>query len=161
MRVVYPGSFDPVTTGHFDIIERGAAMFDELVVVVAPNEDKKKPLFSVPERVEMLTAVCAHLENVSVDFFDGLLVSYANKKQATAILRSLRAVSDFEFEFQMALMNRRLDPSVETIFLMTGAEHSYLSSSIVKEIAALGGSVTGLVPALVEDHLQQKLQGRG
>jgi pantetheine-phosphate adenylyltransferase len=157
MRAVVPGSFDPVTSGHLDVIKRAAAMFDEVVVAVAPNSGKL-PLFSVEERVEMLREVCAELGNVTVDCFEGLLVSYLEKKSASVIVKGLRAVSDFEFEFEMALMNRRLAPSIETVFLMTGAEYSYLRSSVVKEVASLGGSITGLVPASIESRLQVKLR---
>jgi len=157
MRAVYPGSFDPVTNGHVDIIERAAALFDEVVVAVAPNVDKES-LFDVEERVEMLRDACGHLRNVKIEWFRGLLVSYLQSKRARVIIRGLRAVSDFEFEFEMTLMNRRLDPSIETVFLMTTADYSYLRSSIVKEVIALGGSVSGLVPPLVEERLRLKLR---
>ncbi|MDO8684705.1 MAG: pantetheine-phosphate adenylyltransferase [Armatimonadota bacterium] len=157
MRAVYPGSFDPVTNGHVDIIERAARVFDEVIVAVAPNRGKE-PLFCIQERMEMLSEVCAHLKNVSVDSFEGLLVSYAERRQAGVIVRGLRAVSDFPYEFEMALMNRRLNPSIETVFLMTGAENAYLSSSVVKEVTALGGSIDGLAPDLVVERLRLKLQ---
>jgi pantetheine-phosphate adenylyltransferase len=147
-----------VTNGHLDIIGRAALMFDSVVVAVARNYSKA-PMFTAEERVEMLRAVCSQWSNVSIDAFEGLLVNYAFEKNATVIVKGLRAVSDFEYELQMALMNRRLNGSVETVFLMTGPEHSYLSSSIVKEIARLGGTVEGLVPNRVEELLRQKLAG--
>lgn len=156
MRGLVPGSFDPVTNGHLDIIERAAAMCEEVIVAVARNSTKT-PLFTVDERIEMLTEACAEWPNVSVSTFEGLLVDFALNHGVTAIVKGLRAVSDFEYELQMALMNRRLSDKVETIFLMTGAEHSYLSSSIVKEIARLGGAVEGLVPSRVEQRLRQKV----
>ena len=151
-----PGSFDPVTNGHLDIIQRAAAMFENVLVAVAKNYSKAS-LFTLEERVAILTEVCSDLPNVRIDAFEGLLVRYAVENGATVIVKGLRAVSDFEYELQMALMNRRLQQNVETVFLMTGAEHSYLSSSIVKEIARLGGSVEGLVPQSVERRLQSKL----
>ncbi|MCC6485114.1 MAG: pantetheine-phosphate adenylyltransferase [Armatimonadetes bacterium] len=154
---VYPGSFDPVTSGHLDIIERAAHLFDKVIVAVAPNT-QKNPLFTTQERLSLLRKVCESFSNVSVDCFSGLLVNYALAHGARAIVKGLRAVSDFEFELQMAQMNRRLAPEVHTVFMMTTTEHSYLSSSIVKEIAALGGSVKGLVPGVVEDFLIKKLQ---
>lgn len=155
-RALVPGSFDPVTNGHLDIIERAAALFDSVLVAVARNS-AKTPLFTLEERIEMLTEVCAPWPNVQVDSFEGLLVHYAREQEAVIIVKGLRAVSDFEYELQMALMNRKLSSAVETVFLMTGAEHSYLSSSIVKEIARLGGSVEGLVPQSVGQRLQQRL----
>ncbi len=155
-RALVPGSFDPVTTGHLDIIGRAASMFDSVVVAVARNSSKA-PLFSLEERVEMLQAVCNPWPKVTISSFHGLLVEYAVEQQASVIVRGLRAVSDFEYELQMALMNRRLNSAVETVFLMTGAEYSYLSSSIVKEIARLGGSVEGLVPNIVGQRLREKV----
>lgn len=146
-----------MTNGHLDLIERAASVFDEVIVAIAPNVGKE-PLFTVEERREMLSEVCRGLRNVSVDSFDGLLVSYVQKKNARVIVKGLRAVSDFQYEFEMALTNRRLAPSVETVFLMTSADYSYLSSSLVKEIAALGGSVQGLAPESVEEKLKQRLQ---
>jgi pantetheine-phosphate adenylyltransferase len=154
-RAIYPGSFDPVTNGHMDILERAAKLFDEVIVAVATNPSKT-PLFSVEERVEMLKVASRHLPNVSVESFNGLLVPYASSKGAQVIVKGLRALSDFEFEFEMALMNRRLDEGIETIFLMTNAEYSYLSSSIIKEVAGFGGSVRGLVPDVVEEALKRK-----
>lgn len=153
---IYPGSFDPVTTGHVDIIERASCLFDKLVVAVAPNSNKQ-PMFSTEERLEMLSEVCAKISNIQVDSFSGLLVNYAREHGAAAIVKGLRAVSDFEFELQMAQMNRRLAPEVHTVFLMTTTEHSFLSSSIVKEIARLGGDISGLVPPLAEQRLRSKL----
>lgn len=152
MRAIYPGSFDPVTNGHLDIIERAARTFDELIVAVAVNKEKR-PLFSVEERVELLREACRHLDNVQVDYFNGLTVDYVESKGAKVIIRSLRAVSDFEYELQMALTNKRLNDRVETLFMMTSAEYSFLSSSIVKELAELGAPLTGLVPPIVEDRL--------
>ena len=156
VRALVPGSFDPVTNGHLDIIGRAATMFDSVLVAVAVNSSKT-PMFSADERVRMLREVCADWRNVSIDAFEGLLVNYAFERNATVIVKGLRAVSDFEYELQMALMNRRLNQDIETVFLMTGPEHSYLSSSIVKEIARLGGTVEGLVPNRVEELLRQKL----
>ncbi|BCW98756.1 MAG: phosphopantetheine adenylyltransferase [Armatimonadota bacterium] len=157
---IYPGSFDPVTSGHMDIIERASSLFDLVVVAVAPNP-LKQPLFTVEERVEMLKVVCAPIQGVEVDCFEGLLVDYCRRKGATVILKGLRAVSDFEFELQMAQMNRRLAPEIHTLFLMTTTEQSYLSSSIVKEIARLGGSIEGLVPPPVEGYLRARLAETG
>ncbi len=151
-----PGSFDPVTNGHIDIISRAAVLFEQVRVVVAENASKT-PLFTLGERIEMLEEVCSGFRNVQVHSFQGLLVNYAQKHSATVIVKGLRAVSDFEYELQMALMNRRLADNVETMFLMTGAEYSYLSSNIVKEIARLGGAVEGLVPKSVEKRLREKL----
>ncbi len=157
MIAVYPGSFDPVTSGHFDIICRAAGMYERLIVLVAVNSTKS-PLFTAPERVGMLRECCAALPNVTVDTLPtGLLVEHAMALGAKVIVKGLRAVSDFEYEFQMALLNRRLQPQVETVFLMTGAEHSYLSSSIVKEIGRLGGDITGLVPDAALPLLRGKL----
>ena|SRR5579871_2037791 len=150
-----PGSFDPVTNGHLDIIARATGMFSAVRVVVARNSTKT-PLFTIEERMGMLTEVCAPYTNVTVDTFDGLLVNYAAAHGATVIVKGLRFVSDFEYEMQMALMNRHLNSAVETVFLITGAEYSGLSSSIVKEIARLGGAVEGLVPNIVRQALCAK-----
>ncbi len=158
-RAVYPGSFDPVTNGHLDIITRGAALVDELVVAVVTNP-AKKPLFTLDERKEILTKTVSGLPNVRVDAFSGLLVDFVRQRQATIILKGLRAVSDFEFEFQMALLNRNLAPEVDTIFLMTADQHAFLSSSSIKEIASLGGTVARMVPSYVELKLQQKFGPR-
>jgi pantetheine-phosphate adenylyltransferase len=158
VKAICPGSFDPVTGGHIDVIERAARVFGEVIVAVAPNPGKKT-LFTVEERLEMLREVTNHLPNVRVDAFDGLLVDYAHQQNVSVIVKGLRAVSDFEFEFQMALMNRNLAPEIETVFMMTGAEFSYLSSSIVKELAAMGGPIRGLVPEAVERELTKKFIG--
>jgi pantetheine-phosphate adenylyltransferase len=156
MIAVYPGSFDPVTSGHFDVIARAAGMFETLIVLVAANSSKAS-LFTGEERVDLLRQSCADLPNVRVELLPpSLLVSYVVESGAKVIVKGLRAVSDFEYEFQMALLNRHLQPDVETIFLMTAAQHAYLSSSIVKEIARLGGDITGLVPEPVQAALKSK-----
>ncbi len=158
MIAVYPGSFDPVTSGHFDIICRAAGMFETLIVLVAANSSKS-PLFTAEERADLLRLSCADLPNVRVELLPpALLVSFVVESGAQVIVKGLRAVSDFECEFQMALLNRHLEPKVETIFLMTAAEHAYLSSSIVKEIARLGGDITGLVPEPVQAALAKEFQ---
>jgi pantetheine-phosphate adenylyltransferase len=153
---IYPGSFDPVTNAHLDIIDRGRNLFDKVIVAVLVNLEKK-PLFSVQERVGMLTDVTKQWDNVEVDQFEGLLVNYAASRNASAILRGIRAVSDFDYEFQMALMNRRLAGKIETVFLVPAEAYTYLSSTLVKEVVALGGSVEGLVPEEVEVLLKEKL----
>ncbi len=153
---IYPGSFDPVTNGHLDLIERGAKIFDRLVVSVLRNFEKE-PLFTVEERVKMLREVTLPWPNVEVDVFSGLLVEYARLRQANVILRGIRAVSDYEYELQMALMNRKLNPEVETVFMMPSVKYSYLSSRLVREIAQLGGSITDLVPPVVEERLRAKI----
>ncbi len=156
MRVaIYPGSFDPVTNGHLDIIERAATLFDKLIVAVSLNPGKK-PLFTVEERLEMLSEVTSYLGNVCIDSYQGLTVNYAREKNAQAIIRGLRAISDFENEFMMALTNKKLQASVETIFLMTRAEYSFISSSAVKEVASFSGCVKDLVPPVVEKRLREK-----
>jgi pantetheine-phosphate adenylyltransferase len=155
IRAVYPGTFDPVTNGHLDLIQRSSVLFDDVVVAILSNTDKI-PLFTPQERVEMLEQVVKRLPNVSVTTFHGLLVDYAEKIQASVIVRGIRAVSDYEYELQMALMNRRLSSRVETVFLMPAEAYSYLSSRLVKEISALGGSVHGLVPDIVERRLKRK-----
>ena len=152
---VYPGSFDPITNGHVDIIKRGLRMFDELIVLVAYNPNKKS-LFSVEERIEMIEEVIRDCKNVRVDCFKGLLVEYVKGVGASVILRGLRALSDFEYEFQLALINRRLNRDVETVFLMTGYKWFYTSSTIINEAASLGGSVKGLVPEIVHLKMQEK-----
>ena len=156
---IYPGSFDPLTMGHVDIIARGSGLFDKIVVAVLENAEKD-PVFSVAERIYMIEETFADRDNVEADAFSGLLVDYAKNKNATAIVRGIRAISDFEYEFQMALMNRRLAPSIETVFMMPAEEYSYVSSRLVKEVAGLGGSVTGLVPAGVERLLIDRLAQR-
>lgn len=150
---IYPGSFDPLTNGHVDIIRRGARLFDRIVVAILRNIDKQ-PLFSVEERMEVAKSVFADLPNVEIDQFEGLLVDYARRRGATAIVRGLRAISDFEYEMQMALMNRRLHDDVETVFMMPAESYSYVSSRLVKEVFALGGDIAGLVPPLVEARLR-------
>ena len=150
---IYPGSFDPVTNGHLDIIRRSRSVFETVIVAVLQNLEKK-PLFSAEERLGMLRKVTGSWENVKVDSFDGLLVSYAVEKGARVIVRGIRAVTDYEYEFQMALMNRRMESSIETIFMLPSSEYSYLSSSLIKEVYALGGDITGLVPEVVESSLR-------
>ena len=156
---IYPGSFDPLHNGHVDIIRRGSRLFDRIVVAVLLNIEKA-PLFTVQERVEIAREVFRDNPNVEVDTFDGLLVDYARRKGAHAIVRGLRAISDFEYEMQMALMNRNLNPEVETVFMMPAETYTYVSSRIVKEVFALGGTVTNLVPSIVDDHLRRKRHGR-
>ncbi|MEK6682238.1 MAG: pantetheine-phosphate adenylyltransferase [Nitrospirota bacterium] len=154
---VYPGTFDPITNGHIDLIERTLRIFDEVIIAIAHNP-RKMPLFNIKERIEMITSSTKGLRNIKIETFDGLLVDYAKKKKAQAIIRGLRAVSDFEYEFQMALMNRKLDNKIETVFLMPSEEYSYLTSSIVKEIAAFKGSINGLVPKIVDKKLKEKFK---
>lgn len=153
---IYPGSFDPVTNGHLDLIGRGEKMFDRLIVAVLKNVEKE-PLFSLSERVEMLREVTKHWDSVEVDVFDGLLVDYARQRGAGVILRGIRAVSDYEYELQMALMNRKLEPRLETVFMLPGESYSYLSAKLVREIAQLGGPLSGFVPAVVEQRLRSKV----
>jgi pantetheine-phosphate adenylyltransferase len=156
---VYPGSFDPLTNGHVDIITRGARLFDRIVVAILVNAEKA-PLFSMAERVEIARAVFKTHTNVEVDTFDGLLVDYVERRQARVIVRGLRAISDFEFEFQLALMNRRLNSNIETVFMMPAEQYSYISSRLIKEVFALGGRVHGLVPDMVEARLRDKQAAR-
>jgi len=155
-RAIYPGSFDPITNGHLDVLQRAAGIFDELIVAVA-KDNAKQSLFTVDERVEMLSAATEHLPNLKVLPFEGLLVDFARKQKAIALVRGLRAVSDFEFEFQLALMNRKLEPNLETLFLMPREELTYISSRLVKEIARLGGNVNQFVPPHVVAALKAKL----
>ncbi|MDA2923580.1 pantetheine-phosphate adenylyltransferase [Acidobacteria bacterium AH-259-L09] len=157
VSAIYPGSFDPVTNGHLDVIERSRSIFDRVIVAVLVNLDKE-PLFSTDERLEILGEVTRQWDNVEIDTFEGLLVNYAASKKAQVILRGIRAVTDFEYEFQMALMNRRLRPDIETVFMIPAEAYSYLSSSLVKEVFTLGGSVSGLVPSVVEDSLRKKIR---
>lgn len=152
---IYPGSFDPVTNGHLDLIERGAKIFGRLVVAVLRNQDKL-PLFSVEERIEMLREVTRKWSNVEIDVFDGLLVEYAQRRGAQVLLRGIRAISDYEYELQMALMNRKLAPGIETVFMMPAEAYSYLSSRLVKEVFHLGGDISKLVPPLVIERLRAK-----
>ncbi len=156
---VYPGSFDPITNGHLDIIERASYLFDKLIVGVLINTNKT-PLFTVEERMKMIEESCSHMENVEVDSFEGLLIDFMKKNKATTIVKGLRAVSDFEYEFQMALMNRKLNSRIETIFMMTNSEYSYLSSSLVKEVARFGGCIKGLIPHSVEREILKKFNRR-
>jgi pantetheine-phosphate adenylyltransferase len=155
---IYPGSFDPITNGHLDLIQRGSALFDKLLVAILRNEEKQA-LFTVDERIEMLNEVIRSFSNVEVASFDGLLVDYAAQCGASVILRGIRAVSDYEYELQMALMNRRLRPEIETVFLMAGEAHSFISSRLVKEVIGLGGNIAGLVPPSVEGRLRKRLLG--
>jgi pantetheine-phosphate adenylyltransferase len=156
VTAIYPGSFDPPTNGHLDLIERGSKIFDELVVAILRNAEKT-PLFSLGERRRMLEELTDDFRNVRVDTFDGLTVEYAAKVKASAVLRGIRALSDYEYELQMALMNRKLRPNLETVFMMPAEQYSYLSSRLVREVARLGGDISGLVPELVEQRLKEKL----
>ena len=153
---VYPGSFDPPTNGHLDLIERGSKIFEELVVAILRNSEKT-PMFSVAERLEMLRQLTAHLGNVRLDTFDGLMVEFAKSIDAKCVLRGIRAISDYEYELQMALMNRKLEPTLETVFMMPADKYSYVSSRLVREVAQAGGPVRGLVPEAVEQKLREKL----
>ena len=157
---LFPGSFDPLTNGHVDIIARGARLFDRIIVAVLVNAEKS-PLFTMPERLEIARAVFEGLPNVEVDTFDGLLVDYVERRGAQVIVRGLRAVSDFEFEFQMALMNRHLEPTLETVFMMPAEQYTYISSRLIKEVFSLGGQVRGLVPEVVEVRLKSTELKRG
>ncbi|OFV94363.1 MAG: pantetheine-phosphate adenylyltransferase [Acidobacteria bacterium RIFCSPLOWO2_12_FULL_65_11] len=156
---VYPGSFDPVTNGHVDIIARGARLFDRIIVAILINAEKA-PLFTTDERVEMARTVFQDQQKVEIDTFDGLLVDYMERRQANVIVRGLRAVSDFEFEFQLALMNRRLNSNIETVFMMPAEQYTYISSRLIKEVFTLGGRVHGLVPEIVEARLREKVSIR-
>jgi pantetheine-phosphate adenylyltransferase len=156
---VYPGSFDPLTNGHVDIITRGARIFDRIIVAILINAEKA-PLFSMEERLKIAQEVFKDFPNVEIDTFDGLLVDYVERRRAHVIVRGLRAVSDFEFEFQMALMNRRLNGKIETVFMMPAEQYSYISSRLIKEVFSLGGRVHGLVPDTVEERLRQKVNTR-
>ncbi len=156
VKAVYPGSFDPVTNGHVDIIDRASKVFDHLIVAVLENP-RKTPLFSIEERVRMLNQITEDYPNVEVDYYRGLLIEYSRKRGANIIIKGLRAISDFEFEFQMALVNRKLDCDVETLFMMTNNKYSYISSSIVKEVASYGGEIKDLVPAEVYACIMEKI----
>lgn len=153
---LYPGSFDPPTNGHLDLIERGAKIFEELVVAILRNSEKN-PMFTIGERLGMLRELTAYLKNVRIDTFDGLMVEYAKSLNATCILRGIRAISDYEYELQMALMNRKLEPTLETVFMMPADKYSYVSSRLVREVAQAGGPVRGLVPEVVEQKLRDKI----
>ena len=153
---IYPGSFDPITNGHLDLIQRGSRLFDRLIVAILRNATKA-PLFSVEERMEMLSEVVAGYPNVEVDSFNGLLVDYAAQRKAQVLLRGIRAISDYEYELQTALMNRRLHPAIETVFLMSAESYSFISSRIVKEVIGLGGNISGLVPPSVEIRLRDRV----
>jgi pantetheine-phosphate adenylyltransferase len=159
-RAIYPGSFDPVTNGHLDIIERGCKLFDEIIIAILVNPDKQ-PMFTSAERREILSEVLSEIEkgdcHLVVEDFQGLLVHYAIEREADAIVRGIRAISDYEYELQMALMNRRLEPSIETVFMMPAETYSYVSSRLVKEVFQLGGTLDGLVPSLIEKRMKEKL----
>jgi pantetheine-phosphate adenylyltransferase len=161
-RAIYPGSFDPVTNGHLDIIQRGCKLFDEIIVAVLVNPEKN-PFFTIEERCEILSEVLRDIDRgdcrVTVESFEGLMVQYAAERNANAIVRGIRAISDYEYELQMALMNRRLQPGLETVFMMPAEEYSYVSSRLVKEVFQLGARIDGLVPALVEQRMRQKAAG--
>ncbi len=154
---VYPGSFDPITCGHLDIIRRAACQFDRVIIAVL-NNTSKKPMFSVQERVQLIRKSIADLPNCSAEYFDGLLVDFVHQKQSHTVVKGLRAISDFEYEFQMALLNKKMAPDVETVFMVTNANYSYISSSIVKEIASLGGDFSDLVPAEIYDDVKLKIK---
>ncbi|MEF9933662.1 MAG: pantetheine-phosphate adenylyltransferase [Clostridium sp.] len=155
---VYPGSFDPITNGHLDIIQRSAKVFDKLIVAVLENPEKKSHLFNVSERVDLIKKATSHIDNIEVESFMGLLVNYVESKGANIIVRGLRAISDFEYEFQMTLMNRKLSPDIETFFMMTKTDYSYLSSSAIKQVAYFGGSIEELVPECIIDDIYQKIK---
>ena len=158
MRIcIYPGTFDPITNGHLDIITRAAGLFDKVIIAVA-EDNYKKVLFSDEERLEMIREVTAEFDHVCVESFSGLLMDYCREKDAVAVIRGLRAVSDFEYEMQLALMNKKINPDVETVFLMTGQQNSFISSSIIKDVASLGGCISGLVPPSVEKHILAKYE---
>ncbi|MES2393032.1 MAG: pantetheine-phosphate adenylyltransferase [Acidobacteriota bacterium] len=159
IRAIYPGTFDPPTNGHLDLIARGSKIVDELVVAILRNADKGEPLFAVDERVEMLREVTAGFGNVTVATFDGLLVEFAKQQGAKAVLRGIRAISDYEYEFQMAMMNRKLDPEIETLFMMPAEKYTYVSSRLIKGVFRLGGDVTALVPPVVMERLKNKVPG--
>jgi pantetheine-phosphate adenylyltransferase len=158
VKAIYPGTFDPLTNGHLDLIARGAKIVDELVVAILRNSEKGTPLFTVPERQEMIYEATRGFRNVTVATFDGLLVEFARAQGAKAVLRGIRAISDYEYEFQMAMMNRKLDPELETLFMMPAEKYTYVSSRLVKGVFRLGGDVSGLVPPLVMERLKAKGQ---
>lgn len=154
---IYPGTFDPITNGHVDLVERGLRIFDEIIIAIATAQ-KKQPLFTIRERLNLIKSAVKGCKNVRVESFDGLLVEYVKSRNGIAVIRGLRAVSDFEYELQMALMNRRLDLKIETVFMMPSEEYSFLTSTMVKEVASFGGSVKGLVPEIVEKALRSKFK---
>jgi pantetheine-phosphate adenylyltransferase len=154
---VCPGSFDPVTNGHIDIIERASKMFDKIIVAVLNNSNKNS-MFTIEERVELLKKTCSYIDNIEVDSFTGLLIDYTRIKKADAIIKGLRAVSDFEYEMQMASMNRKLEPNIETVFMMTSNKYSFLSSSLIKEVVKLNGNVRGLVPEIIEEEIYKRFR---
>ena len=154
---IYPGSFDPVTNGHLDIIERTSKIFDKVIVAILVNSNKT-PTFSIEEKIDMLKKSTAHIPNVEIEFFDGLLVNFVRKKNAHVIVKGLRAISDFEYEFQMAMLNKSVAPDIETLFMMTSNKYSYLSSSIVKELGKLGASLDDLVPEVIMENVIEKLR---
>jgi pantetheine-phosphate adenylyltransferase len=156
VKAIYPGTFDPLTNGHLDLIARGAKIVDELVVAILRNSDKGTPLFTVPERLEMIAEAVQGFQNVSVTTFDGLLVDFARQVDAKAVLRGIRAISDYEYEFQMAMMNRKLAPELETLFMMPAEKYTYVSSRLIKGVFKLGGDVSALVPPLVMERLKAK-----
>lgn len=156
VKAVYPGTFDPLTNGHLDLIQRGSKIVDELVVAILRNSDKGAPLFSVSERVEMISEAIQGFGNVSVTTFDGLLVDFARKVGAKAVLRGIRAITDYEYEFPMAMMNRKLDPNLETLFMMPTEQYTYVSSRLIKGVFKLGGNVSELVPPLVMERMKAK-----
>jgi pantetheine-phosphate adenylyltransferase len=156
VRAIYPGTFDPLTNGHLDLIARGAKIVDELIVAILRNSDKGESLFTVEERLEMIAEAVAPMPNVSVMTFNGLLVDFAREQNARAVLRGIRAISDYEYEFQMAMMNRKLDPQIETLFMMPAEQYTYVSSRLIKGVFRLGGDVTALVPPLVMERLRSK-----
>ena len=160
VKAIYPGTFDPLTNGHLDLIARGAKIVDELVVAILRNSDKGTPLFTVPEREEMIAEAVQGFRNVSVTTFDGLLVDFARMQGAKAVLRGIRAISDYEYEFQMAMMNRKLDPELETLFMMPAEKYTYVSSRLIKGVFKLGGDVSGLVPPLVMERMKAKGTGK-
>lgn len=156
ITAVYPGTFDPPTNGHLDVIARGAKIVDHLVVAILRNSSKGEPLFSVDEREQMLREATAHISNVTVETFDGLLVDFVRAKGARAVIRGIRAISDYEYEFQMAMMNRKLDPDLETLFMMPAEKYTYVSSRLIKGVFQLGGDVSALVPPVVVERLRKK-----
>ncbi|MDD4202898.1 MAG: pantetheine-phosphate adenylyltransferase [Candidatus Omnitrophica bacterium] len=159
-KVIYPGTFDPITNGHIDIIERASRIYDKVIVSVAEN-DPKKPMFSVQERVDMVSKAVSNMDRVTVESFKGLLIDYVRSKKVRVVVRGLRMISDFEYEFQMALMNRKIAPDIETIFMMPKANYSYLSSKLIKEAAQLGADISVFVPSFVEKEIKRKMSNIG